>query len=155
MASYVNASLLPSEHVIYQGKCSIRAYWMIIAFGGFMAFVLGVAALVENIPPFGFFGGVFLMMYPFIARHVTELAITNKRIIAKFGIVSRRTIEINLHKIESIQVNQGIFGRLLNYGSIVIAGAGNPQAPIPNIDNPLEFRRKFMETIDSMQNKSQ
>jgi hypothetical protein len=46
---------------------------------------------------------------------------------------------------ESIQVNQSIFGRILNYGSIVVSGAGNPQAPVPGISDPMVFRRKFME----------
>ena len=52
-------------------------------------------------------------------------------------------------KIESIQVNQGILGRILNYGSIVVSGAGNPQAPIPGISSPLQFRRAFVDTQES------
>jgi uncharacterized membrane protein YdbT with pleckstrin-like domain len=49
-------------------------------------------------------------------------------VIAKFGFISRSTVELNIHKIESIQVDQGIFGRLFNFSSIIVAGAGNPQA---------------------------
>ena len=61
-------------------------------------------------------------MWAFVIYKTTEIAITNKRIIAKFGFISRRTIEINLQKIESIQVDQNVLGRLLDYGTIVIAG---------------------------------
>jgi len=74
---------------------------------------------------------------------------SHKRVIAKFGLISRSTIEINLQKIESIQVNQGILGRIFNFGSIVVSGAGNPQAPIPGISSPLEFRRSFIDTQES------
>ena len=93
--------------------------------------------------------GLLFWIAAAIKYFTTELAITNKRVIAKFGLVSRSTIEINLQKIESIQVNQGILGRILNYGSIVVSGAGNPQAPIPGISSPLQFRRAFVDTQES------
>lgn len=153
MTNYVNASLLPDEHIVYQGRRSIRASWLIIGFFGFWAFILGVASIMSDqaeLMRYAALGCVFAAACPFIERRVTELAITNKRIIAKFGLISRQTIEINLHKVESVQVHQGVFGRLLNYGSIVISGAGNPQAPIPYIENPLEFRRQCMATLDSL-----
>ena len=65
--------------------------------------------------------------------------------VAKTGFIKRSTIELNLSKVESIQVHQGLFGRILNYGSLVVSGAGNPQAPIPNIADPMSFRRLATE----------
>lgn len=88
------------------------------------------------------------VIFELIRFKTTELAITNKRVIAKFGLISRKTIEINISKVESIQVDQSIIGRIFNYGSLVISGAGNPQAPIPKIDDPICFRRKFSEIQD-------
>jgi uncharacterized membrane protein YdbT with pleckstrin-like domain len=76
------------------------------------------------------------------------LAVTNKRVIAKTGFISRKTIEMNLTKVESMQVDQGIFGRLLNFGSLKINGTGASNAPITGISAPLEFRRSFMEAQD-------
>ena len=76
------------------------------------------------------------------------MAFTNKRVIAKFGFISRKTIELNISKVESIQVNQGILGRIFNYGTLIVSGAGNPQAPIPGISDPMAFRRSFMESQD-------
>jgi uncharacterized membrane protein YdbT with pleckstrin-like domain len=78
----------------------------------------------------------------------TEIAITNKRVIAKFGFITRHTVEINLDKVESLRVEQGVRGRILNYGTILISGSGTAVAPIPNIADPLVFRRKFMEATD-------
>jgi len=93
-----------------------------------------------------FYGlGLLLWLSAYIRYKTTELGITDKKIIAKFGFIKRDTIELLLPKVESIQVKQSIFGRLLNYGSIVVSGAGNPQAPVPGIDAPMQFRKSFME----------
>ena len=135
MASYVEGALTKGEQVIYQVKVSIWSLSPLIIIGLILFFVWGL--------------GLLFWIAAAIKYFTTELAITNKRVIAKFGLVSRSTIEINLQKIESIQVNQGILGRILNYGSIVVSGAGNPQAPIPGISSPLQFRRAFVDTQES------
>jgi uncharacterized membrane protein YdbT with pleckstrin-like domain len=135
MASYVEGALTKGEQVIYQGKVSI---WSLVPL-----LLLGLVFLA-------FWGlGLLFWIVAAIRYFTTELAITNKRVIAKFGLISRSTIEINLQKIESIQVNQGILGRIFNFGSIVVSGAGNPQAPIPGISSPLQFRRAFVDTQES------
>ena len=92
-------------------------------------------------------GWIFLVL-AYIRYKTTELAITSRRVIAKFGFISRRTVEINISKVESIQVDQGILGRIFNYGTLVISGAGDPQAPIPGISDPMAFRRAFIEAQD-------
>jgi uncharacterized membrane protein YdbT with pleckstrin-like domain len=98
--------------------------------------------------------GILLWLIALARYFTTEMAITNKRVIAKFGFISRRTVEINLQRIESIQVHQGLFGRIFNYGSIVVAGAGNPQAPIPGISDPMGFRRSFSESQETFANRA-
>lgn len=131
MGSYIVSALTKNEKVIYQGKISIWSLLPLI--------VLGFIFL-------GFFGiGLIFWVAAAIRYFTTELAITNKRVIAKFGLISRSTIEINIQKIESIQVRQGIIGRIFNFGSIVVSGAGNPQAPVPGISSPLNFRRAFLD----------
>ena len=131
MSSYVKSVIGNGEVVEYQGKVSL---WSLLPL-----FLLGFALL----PLYGF--GLIFWIIALIRYKTTELVITNKKIIAKFGFISRETIELLLPKIESIQVNQSIPGRILNYGSIIASGAGNPQAPVPGIGNPIEFRKKFME----------
>ena len=135
MASYVEGALTKGEQVIYQGKVSIWSLSPLIIIGLILLAAWGL--------------GLLFLIVAAVRYFTTELAITNKRVIAKFGLVSRSTIEINLQKIESIQVNQGILGRIFNYGSIVVSGAGNPQAPIPGISSPLQFRRVFVETQEN------
>ncbi len=135
MASYVESALTKGEQVVYKGKVSI---WSLAP-----TLLLGLILL----PLYGI--GLLFWAVAAIKYLTTELAITNKRVIAKFGLISRSTIEINLQRIESIQVNQGILGRIFNFGSIIVSGAGNPQAPIPGISNPLQFRREFVDTQES------
>ena len=135
MGSYVEGALTKGEQVVHQGKVSIWSLAPLL--------LLGLIFLA-------FYGlGLLFWIAAAIRYFTTELAITNKRVIAKFGLISRSTIEINLQKIESIQINQGILGRIFNFGSIVVSGAGNPQAPIPGISNPLQFRRAFVDTQES------
>ena len=135
MASYVESALTKGEQVVYQGKVSIWSLAPLLLLGFIFLAFYGL--------------GLLFWAAAAIRYLTTELAITNKRVIAKFGLISRSTIEINLQKIESIQVNQGIFGRIFNFGSIVVSGTGNPQAPIPGISSPLQFRRAFVDTQES------
>lgn len=134
MASYVENTLIKDEKIIYEGRVSL---WSLLPM-----FLVGLILL-----PFAFIGLLFWFA-ALIRYFTTELAFTNKRVIAKFGFISRKTIELNLQKVESLQVNQGVLGRIFNFGTLVISGAGNPQAPIPGISNPMTFRRSFMEYQD-------
>lgn len=134
MASYVEGTLIKDEKIIYTGRISLWSLLPLIVVG----FIL--------LPFFGL--GLLLWLIAFIRYKTTELAFTNKRVIAKFGFISRQTVELNLTKVESLQVNQGILGRVFNFGTLIISGAGNPQAPIPGISNPMTFRRSFMEYQD-------
>ena len=131
MASYIEGALTKDEVVQYEGRISLWSLTHLI--------VLGVLLL----PLYGV--GLILLAMAFIRYKTTELAFTNKPVIAKFGFISRQTVELYIPKVESIQVHQGILGRIFNYGSLIISGAGNPQAPIPGISDPMAFRRGFME----------
>ncbi|MES2138947.1 MAG: PH domain-containing protein [Bacteroidota bacterium] len=86
-----------------------------------------------------------LFIAPLIAMKTSEFAITNKRLIVKTGFLSSKTLEMNLSKIESVNVDQGLLGRILGYGTLKITGSGGTKEVFPKIVNPLEFRKKFQE----------
>ena len=134
MASYIEGALIKDEKVIYTGNISLWSLAPLIVLGLATIWIFGL--------------GLIFWVMAFIGYMTTELAFTNKRVIAKFGFISRQTIELNISKVESIQVNQSILGRIFNFGTLVISGAGNPQAPIPGISDPMSFRRAFMESQD-------
>ncbi len=120
MSSYVHQVLTPNELVAYEA----RLHWIIFLY------------------PTNIFS---LWLHPFIRYATSEFAITNKRVIIKVGLISRRTLEMNLSKIESVNVSQSILARLLGYGSIVVIGTGGTRETFHNIAEPLVFRRKFQE----------
>lgn len=134
MTSYVEGALVKDEKIVHLGHISLWSMWHLIALG------------LVLLPAFGL-GLVFWVM-AYVRYKTTELAITTRRVIVKHGFVRRRTVEININKVESIQVDQEIFGRLFNFGTLVIAGAGDPQAPIAGISSPMAFRKAFIEAQD-------
>jgi len=131
--SYIDESLIEGEVVLHRARIS---WW---SQAGMI--VLGVLLLVVLV-------GLFLLVGAWIKVHSTELAITNRRVIAKFGFIKRDTVEINLEKVEALRVEQGFWGRMLNFGTILMSGTGGSIEPIRNIADPLVFRRKFMEATN-------
>jgi hypothetical protein len=83
-----------------------------------------------------------------VHRNSTELSVTNRRVTVKTGIVLRHTMEILIGKVESIEVDQTIMGRIMGFGSIVVRGTGGTPEPIQLIQNPQEFRKNVQEQID-------
>ena len=134
MTSYVEGALVKDEKIVYLGHISLWSLWHLLALG------------IVLLPAFGI--GLVFLIWAYVRYKTTELAITSRRVIVKSGFIRRRTIEININKVESIQVDQEILGRMFNFGTLVISGAGNPQAPITGISSPMEFRRAFIEAQD-------
>jgi uncharacterized membrane protein YdbT with pleckstrin-like domain len=76
----------------------------------------------------------------FIRRATTELAVTDHRVIYKSGLLSRHTIEMNRDKVESVDVDQSLLGRIFGYGTVIVRGTGGSLEPMRNIGDPLTFR---------------
>jgi uncharacterized membrane protein YdbT with pleckstrin-like domain len=75
-----------------------------------------------------------------IRRASIEAAVTDQRVIFKRGIISRHTIEIHRSKVESVDVDQTILGRVFGYGTVLVRGTGGSLEPMRNIADPLRFR---------------
>jgi uncharacterized membrane protein YdbT with pleckstrin-like domain len=122
MGSYVINHLISGERVVY----TTTYHWKIF---------FNVGSLIT------------LFIAPLLARYSDEFAITNKRIIMKTGLIARRTLELNLSKVESVYVNQSVIGRILGFGDVVIIGTGGTRETFIDIRKPTEFRKKFQESI--------
>ncbi len=120
MGAYVEGNLVRGEAIAYEAKL----HWIVF---------LTLRSLLT------------LFIAPMIERWTSEFAITNKRVIIKVGLVSRRTVEMNLSKVESVNVDQSILGRILGYGSIMVIGTGGTREGFKNIAKPLLFRKAFQE----------
>jgi uncharacterized membrane protein YdbT with pleckstrin-like domain len=78
------------------------------------------------------------------------MAVTNRRVVIKTGLTSRKTIEMLLNKVESIEVIETAFGRMLGFGTIVVIGTGGTLEPFHNVAHPLEFRSQVQQHIEKL-----
>jgi uncharacterized membrane protein YdbT with pleckstrin-like domain len=161
MGSYVDKNLGKDETINYSASVSLWKYWFSFLIGGFLALgaLLGLASSLSNKSGGGIFGGKFaavilvialgVIAWPLIARKSTELVITSRRLIAKFGVTSTQSIEIRFDRIETVRVKQSLMGRILNYGDIVVTGTGSTFDPIPDISKPMLFRAALNEAMEA------
>ena len=75
-----------------------------------------------------------------IRRHATEFVVTDRRVIYKRGLISRHTVEMNISKVETVDVEQTVMGRLLNYGTVLVHVTGESLEPLRHVASPLALR---------------
>ncbi|MEH2530295.1 putative membrane protein YdbT with pleckstrin-like domain [Bradyrhizobium sp. AZCC 1588] len=149
MGRYIDDILQPGERVLY----STNAHWMFFL-PAIAAWVVALVFLVLSrmVSPdalmllcLGLAGvaGLAALYWTATAwfhRWTTETDVTNMRVVHKTGFIKRRTFEMSLDKVESVDVNQSILGRILNYGDVTIQGVGEGTQTISTIARPLAFR---------------
>jgi uncharacterized membrane protein YdbT with pleckstrin-like domain len=142
---YIERILQPGESLVYTG----RIHWIIYlpaalllavalaaltraggASQGLWVLVAGLCAVVGALAGFS----------AWIKRWTTEIDVTDRRIVYKRGLIRRHTVEMNMDKVESVDVDQTILGRLLNFGNVTIRGTGAGIEPLFNVEAPLQFR---------------
>ena len=148
---YIDENLMNGEQIIYRTKLHWILFLGPIAFT-IIAFIFFAAG--KNIAPVGilfFLIAIVWAVSAFISFKTSEFGITNKRVLIKVGFIRRNSLETLLTKVEGIQVNQGILGRIFNYGTILIKGTGGTSNPFHKIEAPMRFRKKAQEQIASIQ----
>jgi uncharacterized membrane protein YdbT with pleckstrin-like domain len=90
---------------------------------------------------------IITFSYGVAKRNATEMAVTNRRVLIKTGMTSRRTLDLMLSRVESIGVEESAAGRMLGYGSVIVRGTGGTPEPFLMIAHPQEFRRAVQEQI--------
>lgn len=134
---YIDESLATGEHVVDR----FRLHWM--------NKVPMVLWLVLAIPTFGI--TLIFALYEYLSLRCTELGVTNKRVIVKRGIISRKTDEMRLSAIETVEVDQGILHRLLGAGHVRVSGRGVSSVELKRVDNPIGVKRAVESAIDVRQ----
>jgi len=144
--SYVKRVLQPGENIKYVS----RLHW-IVFLPSFVLLIFGVISLLlltlgHSSPvrlvlvSIVFALGAISLLHAWFRRWTTEIAVTDRRVIYKRGFVRRHTIEMNMDKVESVDVNQSIMARFFGYGTITVHGTGTGIEPLEKIDSPIEFR---------------
>jgi hypothetical protein len=165
--SYVEKNLVPGETLLYQ----TRHHWIVLlgpVLFGLAMDLAGIALLVGAFADKGdkgasagslgtgnvammvaaillLMGGTATVLYGLAKRNATEMAVTNKRVLIKTGMASRRTLDLMLGRVESIGVEETMMGRTLGYGTVILRGTGGTPEVFVMIANPQEFRRQVQE----------
>ncbi len=164
--TYVSANLVPGETVIYE----TRLHWIVmlghLVVGLLLLGVPGVLLLGDalshpdtDVSDLHLMeaGGAALLVVGLIVilmgvarRNATEMAVTNRRVVIKTGLLSRKTIEMMLNKVESIEISETAVGRMFGYGTIVMIGTGGTPEPFHKMAHPLEFRSQVQQQIEKL-----
>ena len=149
MWRYIEEILQPGERLLYSTNAHWIFYmpailaWIVViillvlsratATEGIILLCLAAAAVIAIV-------AVYWTARAWFHRWTTETDVTNLRVVHKTGFIKRRTFEMSLDKVESVDVNQSILGRILNYGDVTILGVGEGKETISTIASPLAFR---------------
>jgi len=163
--SYVEKHLIEGETVVY----ATGLHWIVLIRSFLLALLFGApgaALLVLSAKQRGdtsgastamMVGGIIFVVVALICiiaalikRGATEMAVTDKRVIVKVGVASRRTFELLLQKVESIGVEESMMGRMLGYGSVVIHGTGGSPEAFDRVAHPIEFRKRVQQQIERL-----
>ena len=159
MGTYIDSNLMPGEKVVYQ----TTLHWIVFLIPlpllllAIWALYTGIAGQ-RNDQDTLFMGivtfislvslSIILVIFRLIAWKTSEFAATNKRVIIKVGWIRRNTLELLLNKVESVAVDQGILGRMFNFGSITLTGTGGGKSTFKNIEDPMTFRNEVNTLVE-------
>ena len=155
---YVDKNLIPGETVVYRGSMARLPYAWPLAF----ALLAIMAAVWRNYFPVAhrwLAAGVFALatavawLWARIRITSAEFAVTNRRVMIKLGFLHRRTVETMLSKIEGISVEQGLAGRVFDFGTITVTGTGGTHETFERIASPLEFRRQVQGQLARLEDE--
>ena len=165
--SYVEKHLIEGEQILYQ----TRLHWIVLiipillgAFFGAGGIALLAAAsgsgesgtssqAMTMVGTILLFIAVILVVRGILKRNSTQMTVTNMRVVASVGIVSRRSVEIFLSRVESIGVQESMMGRMLGYGTVVVRGTGGTPESFNRVAHPLELRTQVQRQIELAQGK--
>jgi len=143
---YIERILQPGEKLLYSGTIHWVIYIPAIILSLIAVALLtlvkqgptGISWLIGSVAVWLAAGVTFFSAW--FKRWTTEIDVTDRRVVYKRGLIKRHTIEMNMDKVESVDVDQTIFGRILNYGDVTVRGTGEGWEPLHNIGAPLDLR---------------
>lgn len=157
---YIEKNLVPGESVLYK----TRLHWIVLTWpllAGSLLVGLGGALIYRGYEPWaqgGSYGmplaglltiaaAAIILVVELVRKNSTEVAVSNKRVLIKTGFLARRSVELLLAKVESINVDESFAGRMLGYGTVILRGTGGTFETFGRIAHPNEFRRQVQQQI--------
>ena len=143
---YIDKVLQPGEKIVFSSTLSWALYFPSVLLW-LVALLLAVAGSALQLSGAWLWAALVAALLAagsgtkaWFRRWTTEIDVTDRRVVYKRGFIRRHTVEINMDKVESVDVDQSLFGRLFDYGDVVIRGTGEGIEPLRGIDSPLAFR---------------
>lgn len=151
--SYAQSVLQRGETIVATG----RLHWIIYDWA-ILSLIVGTVLLIlefRYLPDHHsltavtaiLFGALFVIFFAYFwfIRWITEFAVTNRRVIFKRGFIWRATEEMNMDKVETVDVGQSIPGRVFDYGTIRIMGTGGTnEIYVRRIAAPFKLRNAII-----------
>jgi membrane protein YdbS with pleckstrin-like domain len=150
--TYYTKVLQPDEQVKFVGKLHWTIYRNAIALGTLAIIVALFSAYLSDNQRWVVLAGAGILailaivsfLGAWFVRTSTEIVVTDKRIIHKVGWIARRTEEINITKVETVDVAQGVLGRIFDFGTVLIKGIGGSWEPLRRVASPLRLRNAII-----------
>lgn len=182
MARYVDTALSEGEPVLYDARVHWAIFlepfgklWFYVAFGLFFYFILGrhtigelidlvnhmrLAPWLPVLTPALIGIGIFCLVVGLsflnsvIYYFNSDFVLTDRRVMSKFGLLSRETSEQRLSKVESIHVYQSLLGRVLNYGKVTVTGTGSSATTFGPMVDPIACKRAIEKQLDVLKDRA-
>ncbi len=142
---YIEDNLSAGEKIVYRANVSVA---VLIITGVFFAFIIWLSSKVS---PFMVtimtLLTIIIILRVLVAMFTTEIALTDRRIIGKRGVLQHHSLEILLNKVESISVKRTLMGMMFGFGTVTITGSGGTRESFPSIDKPNEFRKRVNDQL--------
>jgi uncharacterized membrane protein YdbT with pleckstrin-like domain len=151
----IESQLQPGEEILYRAYVTrltlaplvaVVAAGLVIAAVAWFQFQNAPGALVAL--AVAVVAGLIFAWKDFI-RRANDYVLTNHRIIQEIGVLSRRSMDSRLDKINNVEHRQTLWGRLLNYGDVEIDTASETGAALfRNISHPLPFKNAILAAAE-------
>ncbi len=123
--SYLDESLAPGERIVAR----FALHWT--AKGRLIVGIILIPLVI----------GIFITVYEWLRLRGIELAVTTQRVVYKTGIVGRATEEIRLSAVETVDLQQSTWGRLLGFGNVRVTGRGESSLVFVRVSDPVAVKR--------------
>jgi uncharacterized membrane protein YdbT with pleckstrin-like domain len=147
---YIESNLVSGEEIVAR----TRLHWIILFWPAVLLLIGAGAGFFSEDLNDNWGQALFIVAVPwgvvaFMNLQTSKFAVTNKRVLMKVGWIRRHSLELLLTKVESILVDQGVLGRTLDYGTIILSGTGTAKQQFPRIAAALDFRKCVLEQIEA------
>ncbi len=160
VTEYITRNLMPGERLaavthihplVMLAPGIVAALGLLLSLIGLVAGVRGIAFAAIGIP-MAVVGGLAVLVL-LVQRLTKEFSCTDRRILIKSGLLTIQLQEMPLGKVEALSMQQGLFGKMFGYGTLVFKGSGGTRRTCNHIQAPFDFYKRVQEQVSAAQER--